>query len=50
MADGSPTFLILPIDVCLYNDIHNVSHIEKCTYTHGRWVPDGRSMLQYYTK
>ena len=49
MADGPPTPLILPIDLCLYNYIHKDSHIEKYTYTHGRWVADGRSMLHQYT-
>ena len=49
MADGSPTPLILPIDLSLYNYTHKVSHIEKCTYTHGRWMANGRSMLHHYT-
>ena len=50
MADGSPTPLILPIDLCLYNYIYKVSYIEECTYTHGRWMADGRSGLHHYTK
>ena len=40
-----------PIDhrSMLYHYTHKVSHIEECTYTHGRWQM-ARSMLHNYTQ
>ena len=50
MADGPPTPPQIDHRSMLYLYTHEVSHIEKCTYTHGRWVADGRCMLHYYTQ
>ena len=39
MADGPS--LQLTIDLCYTITPNGVSHIEECTYTHGRWMADG---------